>query len=58
MRLNQSAGIFGLSPVFKILYYVLWRENIRENLVLSSKELIFILKQEIAHITENMNNII
>lgn len=47
MRLNQSAGIFGLSPVFKILYYVLWSEN----LVLSSKELIFILNQEIAHIT-------
>ena len=51
MRFNQSAGIFGLPPVFKILYYVLWRENIHENLVLSSKELIFILNQEIAPIT-------
>ena len=32
------------------LHYALWRDNIHENLVLFSKELIFVLNQEIAHI--------
>ena len=32
------------------LHYALWRENIHENLVLFSMELIFVLNREIAHI--------